>query len=96
MNFDHVRAGDIVTRMLAGTIPMNLRVAKVDDTLIYCGGESAWTFDRKTGIEVDHDLGWGPQYGVTGSYLVSVESAAPREAPADEQRDDTNPDGCRG
>jgi hypothetical protein len=29
-----------------------------------------WTFDRRTGTEIDVDLHWGPSYGVTGSYLV--------------------------
>lgn len=74
-NFFHVKVGDTVTRMLAGKIPMELPVTKVDDKLIYCGfddPEQAWTFDRVGGIEVDHDLRWGPEYGATGSYLVAV------------------------
>jgi hypothetical protein len=64
--FEHVKPGDVVTRMLAGTIPMKLKVQSVTDTLIDCG----WTFDRKTGAEVDEDLGWGPPPKMTGSYLV--------------------------
>lgn len=29
-----------------------------------------WTFDKATGMEVDEGLRWGPQYGVTGTYIV--------------------------
>ena len=63
-SFEHVKVGDVVTRMLAGT-PMKLNVVGVTETLIDCG----WKFDRKTGMEVDEDLGWGPEFGITGSYL---------------------------
>ena len=28
-----------------------------------------WTFCRKTGAEIDEELGWGPEFGVTGSFL---------------------------
>jgi hypothetical protein len=58
--------------MLAGVIPMLLRVTSVEERLIRCG---AWQFDRVTGWEVDDDLGWGPAHGVTGSYLVRVTDA---------------------
>lgn len=72
--FTHLKAGDKVTRMLAGTVPMRMKVLKIDDTLIHCGavnsGISGWTFDRATGAEVDEDLHWGPAYGITGSFLV--------------------------
>jgi len=66
MSFEHIKAGDVVTRMLAGAIPMQLNVVAVKDGVIDCG----WTFDVKTGMEIDDDLGWGPKYGFTGSYLV--------------------------
>jgi hypothetical protein len=58
--------------MLAGQVPLLLRVSSVDDELIHCGGEPGvgWSFDRVTGAEVDEELGWGPRYGITGSYLV--------------------------
>ena len=80
MSFEQIREGDLVTRLLGGTVPMRLRVAKVDDKLIYCGGtdESAWMFDRETGAEVDHDLGWGPAYGRTGSFLVDETRETPK------------------
>jgi len=64
-----VQRGDIVTRWLAGSIPMDLRVAEVTDDLIMCG----WEFDRKTGAEIDEDLGWGPPPKMTGSYITVKE-----------------------
>lgn len=67
-SFDYVRPGDMVRRMLAGTIPMDLLVEKVDDRLIHCHG--GWTFDIATGIEEDPEIGWGLAFGVTGSFLV--------------------------
>lgn len=66
VTFEDIKAGDTVTRMLAGEIPMQLNVQSITDDLIDCG----WTFDRKTGIEVDDDLGWGPPPKHSGSYLV--------------------------
>jgi hypothetical protein len=63
--FEHIKPGDRVTRMLGGTIPQELIVQNVTDTIIDCG----WTFDRKTGAEVDEDLGWGPPPKLTGSFL---------------------------
>lgn len=59
-----VKVGDKVTRMLAGSIPMDLRVSEVTDKLIICG---PWTFDRITGAEIDEELGWENDY--TGSIL---------------------------
>jgi len=64
-----VKAGDVVTRYLAGTIPMDLNVVEVTDTLIICG----WEFDRATGAEVDDFLGWGPPPKMTGSYITVKE-----------------------
>jgi hypothetical protein len=66
-DFYDIKPGDTVIRILGGVLPMPLEVTAVDETLIHCG---SWTFDRETGAEVDHGLGWGPQYGVTGTYLV--------------------------
>ena len=68
--FEYVTAGDVVTRILGGA-PMRLTVTSVDDELIHCGEPGVgWSFDRVTGVEVDHELGWGPMYGIAGSYLV--------------------------
>lgn len=43
-----VKVGDIVKRMIAGQLMMELTVTEVTDKLIVCG---AWTFDLETGIE---------------------------------------------
>lgn len=60
LKFAHVKEGDVVTRMLAGTIPMELVVGHVDAEMIYIGkpGEGGWKFRRENGAEVDEDLGW--------------------------------------
>ena len=64
--FEKVDVGDVVVRMLAGTVPMKLRVSKVTNQVI-TGGD--WEFDRATGAEIDELLGWGPPPLMTGSYL---------------------------
>lgn len=69
-SFRAVGVGDTVTRLLAGSIPMSLVVTDIDERFIHCGGPGGWKFDRSTGIEVDEELGWGPQFGISGSYLV--------------------------
>jgi len=84
-DFSDVKVGDIVIRLLAGTVAMKLNVVKVDDKLIYAVAPDGpqndpWTFDRKCGLEEDEVLGWGIKFGATGSYLVSVE----RDVPPDE------------
>lgn len=70
VNFESVKAGDEVIRMLASSIPMPLTVSEVDEEFIYCGPRDVgWKFSRKTGGEVDEFLGWD---GVnTGSYLLA-------------------------
>lgn len=73
-----LQVGDIVTRDLGG-VPMAGRIERMDDTLFYWralnfpAGPEGWTFDRATGAEVDEFLKWGPQYGVTGSFLLTHE-----------------------
>jgi hypothetical protein len=63
MNLQDVKPGDFVTRMLCGT-PMQLKVSEVTDDRIVCG---PWKFCKKTGAEIDEDLGWGRSG--TGSFL---------------------------
>lgn len=72
--FPEVKPGQIVTRMLAGVVPKRLKVTSVDGEFIHCGW---WKFDRRTGAEVDEELGWGPrpEYRATGSFLTEVEDA---------------------
>lgn len=63
--FDLVQTGDRVTRILGGS-PMELTVTSVEGGVITCG---PWTFDQKTGAEIDDEIGWGPPPRATGSYL---------------------------
>jgi hypothetical protein len=83
----HVKVGDRVLRKFPGSrdfesgTTIELLVTEVDDELIYCGPKGAgWSFDRATGIEVDHDLHWGPMYGVTGTLLVGVVDQPQRDS----------------
>lgn len=63
-----MKVGDTVTRMLAGTTPMELKVTEITENRIVCG---AWEFDRATGAEIDEDFGWGPppKFTMTGSFI---------------------------
>ncbi len=65
-----MKIGDSVTRMLAGSIPMPLKITAIDDKFIHCGW---WKFDKTTGAEVDEDLGWDANG--TGSYLQGIDRA---------------------
>ncbi len=63
-----IQVGQEVTRLLAGTIPMQLRVTAVTEDRIICGD---YEFDRATGAEIDEFLGWGPppKFKMTGSFI---------------------------
>lgn len=62
MSFSHLKPGDRVTRMLAGTIPMEVEVGGITENgLIECfppgiRWDSGWTFDPVTGVEIDEDI----------------------------------------
>jgi hypothetical protein len=56
MGLRDLKVGDKVTRMLAGTIPLELKVSEVTEDRIICG---AWEFDRNLGYEIDEYFGWG-------------------------------------
>jgi hypothetical protein len=65
-----LKVGDMVTRWLAGTIPMELRITEITDTEILCGPRDVgWMFDKATGAEIDEELGWGPPPKMTGSFI---------------------------
>ena len=76
--FEKLKVGDTVVRMLAGTLPMKLRVSKVTDQIITCHD---WEFDRATGAEIDELLDWGPPPRMTGSYLdpLQTESSSSKD-----------------
>lgn len=65
--FEDVKVGDTVTRDFFSN-KQKMKVTKVTAELITAG--MGWTFDPKTGAEIDDDLGYGPKYGVTCSSLV--------------------------
>jgi len=76
MSLRDLEVGDKVVRLMGG-LEMPGTVMFIEEDLIYvaCEGtegwskESLWRFDRDTGCEEDEDLGWGKEYGVTGSYI---------------------------
>ena len=73
-----MKIGDKLIRLLGGQIPMEVFVESIDESkntfmtnrpdANIPEGEG-WTFCSKTGMEIDPDLGWGPMYGKTGSYI---------------------------
>lgn len=75
MDFSNVKVGDIVQRDMCGIL-MDMNVTATTDALIICGGDETdhmgWWFDKKTGAEVDEELGWGPAFGRSGSFLTGV------------------------
>lgn len=71
MSLSKLKIGDSVVRMLAGKIPMALKVSDITDQRIICG---PWEFDRVTGAEIDDDLGWGPPPAMTGSFIKLADS----------------------
>jgi len=52
IEYQSIKAGDTIERMLTFSIPMNLIVQSVSETTIDAG----WVFDRTTGIEIDEDI----------------------------------------
>ena len=60
--YQAIKKGDVVERMLAFSIPMYLVVQEVTDEIIDCG----WIFDRNTGLEIDEDI------QVTASYISKI------------------------
>ena len=86
MGFENLQVGDVVVRMLAGTLPMKLQVSDITDQLIIC---SAWQFDKVTGAEIDEELGWGPPPLMTGSYID------PSQTEHGVQRTQTDPEKSR-
>jgi hypothetical protein len=73
MNCTDIKPGDIILGMLGGTVPKELLVTAIDHDVI-CAG-LRWKCDRATGAEVGQDLGWGPQFGVTGPFINDCRSS---------------------
>jgi hypothetical protein len=71
-----IAVGDFVLRWFGGIPkPMRLRVTQLTADRIICGG---WEFDRRSGAEIDEELGWDPG-GVTGSFLEPESGTDPEE-----------------
>ncbi len=69
--FEKLRVGDVVVRMLAGTLPMKLQVSEVTEQLVVC---SAWQFDKATGAEINEELGSGPRSLMTRELYRTIEN----------------------
>ena len=68
----HIKVGETLLQV-AGTLEVIVVVTDIDDRYIHVGraaGVTHASFDRATGIEVDEELGFGPQFGLVASYLV--------------------------
>ena len=76
VKLNDVHVGDTLTRMLGGTIPMQLKVTRESEKFVYCAtpdGADEWTFERDSGVEYDPELRWGSQFGATGSFVTEIE-----------------------
>ena len=62
-SLNDVQIGDPVIRDMGG-VTMPLKVTAITPTEIHCGH---WIFSRRTGGEIDPDLGWDETS--TGSYI---------------------------
>jgi len=62
-SLNDLQVGDAVIRDLSG-VDMPLRVTNITPTEIHCG---PWIFSRRTGGEIDPDLGWDETH--TGSFI---------------------------
>ena len=62
-SLNDVQVGDAVIRDLGG-VTMTLKVTAITPTEIHCG---PWIFSRRTGGEIDPDLGWDERQ--TGSCI---------------------------
>jgi hypothetical protein len=51
--YNKIKVGDVIERMLAFAIPGYLTVTAVDGYTITC---NYWVFSKKTGIEIDEDI----------------------------------------
>jgi hypothetical protein len=62
----NIKVGDELLRSMGGVV-MPILVSEVTEDRIVCG---PWEFCRKTGAEIDEDLGWGNE--MTGSFIMGV------------------------
>ena len=74
-----IEIGDKLTRMLGGTLPMEVIVGSITEDTFRVGSadgkithDEGWIFCSRTGYEIDHRLKWGPQYGTSGSFIKEI------------------------
>ena len=75
--FANVKVGDKLTRMLAGTIAVEVIVLRVEKDAFYVGNpeinrwEEGWKFDKEYGCEIDERFNSGPplKYPATISFI---------------------------
>ena len=75
VKLNEVHVGDTLTRMLGGTVPMQLKVTRENEKFVFCAapdGADEWAFERETGVEYDPELRWGSQFGATGSFITEI------------------------
>ena len=82
MKLTEIKVGDRATRMLGGSMPMEVIVTIVNEDHIFCGSEDGfikgteedgWKFNRANGAEIDEDLGWDG-VTMTGSVITEIKS----------------------
>jgi len=79
MNLESLKAGDKVSRYMDGKkLFMRMIVREVKEKSLICDAlelngtifRGGWEFDKRTGAEIDDDLGWGPPPKSTGTYIA--------------------------
>ena len=78
MPFQNLIPGDTFTRRVGHdtrTFDMAMTVTAVVNDHLSADAEipamgTAYVFHRESGMEVDEDYGWGPNYGKTGSIIL--------------------------
>ena len=69
MTLEELQIGDKVRRMLASHLYFDLKVSNITEDYIICGSKYTWKFCKKTGMEINEELQWGPQYNYSGSFI---------------------------
>ena len=78
MQLADIKIGDTVFRNFGGPLPpMPLKVTGVTEDRILCKG--GFEFDRKTGAEIDEELGWNVIAMCTGSFITTSQNTPAAE-----------------
>jgi len=74
--------GDVVVRNLCGA-KHELKITKITEDVVHCG---PWRFCRTSGMEIDDDCRWGPEFGRTGSVLEQEKAKGTRQVPQEQPK----------